>query len=154
MSVSIGRLRGGFCVYWTDEAGKRTRHQLKARTRKEAEAEAVEVFRRVTYANAPRGATVADLWAEYVRDLGDKPTAKTMEYTGKAVLPHFGAYLPEDVDKALCVAYARAREADGKSQGTVWTELGHLQTALKFAQKVRRIDRAPAIWRPSKPESD
>lgn len=152
--ISIGRLRGGFCVYWPGPDGKRRRYQLEARNRKEAEAEAVALYRRVTYAEAPRGATVADLWREYIEDLGDKPTAKTMGYTGQAILPHFGAYQPEDITKALCMAYAAAREADGKSQGTIWTELGHLQSALKFAQKVRRIDRAPTIWRPAKPETD
>lgn len=151
--ITIGRLRGGFCVYWT-AAGKRRRYQLAAGTRKEAEAEAVEVYRRITHAERPRGATVADLWSEYIEDLGDKPTAKTMGFTGKAVLPHFGAYLPEHVDKALCMAYTAAREAQGISQGSVWTELGHLQTALNFAAKIRRIDRAPKIWRPAKPESD
>ncbi|ETA54011.2 tyrosine-type recombinase/integrase [Ponticoccus alexandrii] len=152
--ISIGRFRGGFCVYWRKPDGKRTRHGLAARTREDAEAEAIEVYRRVTYASAPRGATVADLWAEYVEDLGDKPTATTMGYTGKAILPHFGAYLPENITKVLCVSYARTRADAGKSQGTIWTELGHLQTALNFARDVRRIDRAPKIWRPAKPEKD
>jgi integrase len=152
--ISIGRLRGGFCVYWPGPDGKRKRYQLEARTRKEAEAEAVETYRRVTYAEAPKGATVADLWHEYIEDLGGKPTAKTMGYTGKAILSHFGAYQPQDITKALCVEYERGRAAQGISQGSIWTELGHLQSALKFAQKVRRIDRAPTIWRPAKPESD
>ncbi|WHZ33457.1 site-specific integrase [Sagittula sp. MA-2] len=152
--ISIGRLRGGFCVYWPGADGKRRRHRLEARTRKEAEAEAVEVYRRITFVERPSDPTVSDLWAEYVEDLGDKPTATTMGYTGKAILPHFGAYTPENIDKALCVQYERLRVSQGISQGSIWTELGHLQSALKFAAKVRRIKLAPTIWRPAKPAGD
>ena len=152
--ITIGRLRGGFCVYWYNDDGTRRRHQLKARTREDAEAEAVEVYRTKTYATRQRGATVAELWADYVKDLGSKPTAKTMGYTGKAVLDHFGAHLPENIDKPMCVAYLDKRLKAGKSQGTVWTELGHLQSTMNFAEQTRRIDRAPRIWRPAKPEKD
>nr|WP_321509316.1 site-specific integrase [uncultured Celeribacter sp.] len=154
--ISIGRLRGGFCVSWRDpETGKRKRYQLKARTRKEAEPEAIEVYRREAFKAKPAGSRVKDIWAAYVEDLGDKPTAKTMGYTGKAILPHFGDYLPEDIDKQLCTAYRRAREADGKSVGTIWTELGHLQSALNFGRTVRMYNGlAPHIWRPAKPETD
>jgi integrase len=151
--ISIGRLRGGFCVYWRDPDGRRRRHQLAARTRAEAEAEAVAVYRRETQ-KQHRPATVADLWQAYVEDLGDKPTARTMGYTGRAILPHFGAHTADTIDKALCLAYADKRRAAGVSQGTIWTELGHLQSALRFAQKTRLIDRAPTTWRPAKPESD
>jgi integrase len=90
----------------------------------------------------------------YRTDLGDKPTAKTMGYTGKAVLAHFGPYRPDQIDKALCRSYASKRIAEGKSVGTVWTELGHLQSTMNFARDVNIIDRAPRIWRPVKPETD
>lgn len=152
--INLGRLRGGFCVYWTGPDGKRTRRQLAACTRKEAEAEAIEVYRRATYADRTRGASVADIWRAYLNDLGDKPTATTMGYTGKAILPFFGPYRPEDLTKAICRDYAARRYQDGKSQGTVWTEIGHLQTALNHAYNIRTIDRAPKLWRPEKPERD
>lgn len=150
MQLKIGRLKGGLCVYWY-ENGKRVRYQLDARDRAAAEAEAIEVYRRVKYATRPRGQTIAEIWQAYKEDLGDRPTAKTMQYTGKAILPHFGHYRPEDVTKAMCVAYVDKRDA---KQGTVWTELGHLQSALNFAAKTRMIDRAPKVWRPQKPDSD
>lgn len=153
--ISIGKLRGGLCVYWADEDGKRRRIQLKARTRAEAEAEAIEVFKRETYRSRPTGQTVAQMWEAYVDDLGDKPTAKTMKYTGKAVLPHFGAFLPENITKALCQDYSKRRYDQGKSQGTVWTELGHLQSTLKHAKKTGSLQGdVPHIWRPVKPETD
>jgi len=151
--ISIGRLRGGFCVYWRDESGKRTRRQLAARTRAEAEAEGLKVYR-AAIASTTHSETVADLWEIYRADLGDKPTAKTMTYTGKAVLAHFGAYTPGQITKGMCEDYARKRIDDGKSIGTVWTELGHLRSAMRFAEDIRAIERAPRIWRPEKPQTD
>ena len=147
-NISIGRLRGGFCVYWRDDTGRR-RYQLEARTKAEAEAEAIEVYRTKTYASRTRGQTIAEIWEAYREDLGDKPTGKTMGYTGKAILPFFGAHSPDHLTKTLCKAYAAARMGAGKKQGTVWTELGHLQSALNFHSRT-----APKIWRPEKPETD
>lgn len=149
--ISIGRLRGGYCVFWTGTDGKRTRHQLKARTRAEAEAEAIDVYRLKHFAQAQTGATVAELWDEYRRDLGDKPTAKTMGYTGKAVLTHFGHYRPDQITTELCRTYARARMAAGISQGAVHTELGHLRSTMTWAERNRMIEAAPHIERPAKP---
>ena len=152
--ISIGRFRGGLCVYWWRD-GKRIRHQLKARTPKDAEAEAVEVYRKENYKAQPVGLTVSEIWATYVADLGDKPTATTMGYTGKAVLPFFGAYTPQSITKELCREYARERATAGKKQGTIWTELGHLASALSFGSKTRMVEGpAPHIWRPAKPETD
>lgn len=150
MQVRVGRFRGGYCAYWWVN-GKRTRRQLDARTRKEAEAEALEVYRAATFASRPKDPTVAEIWEAYREDLGDKPTAETMRWTGKAILPHFGAYRPEDIGKPLCVQYFDSRTKEGKSQGTVWTELGHLQSALNFHFGKAK---APKIWRPTKPQSD
>lgn len=135
--ISIGRLRGGFCVYWRDPStGRRARHKLEARTRAEAEAEAVGVYLRHAMANAPRGRTVADLWEAYREDLGSKPTATTMSYTGKAVQEHFGAYTPEQITKGMCVDYAEKRAEDGKNQGTIWTDLRHTAAVTMLSEAV------------------
>lgn len=149
--ISIGRLRGGFCVYWTGSDGKRTRHQLAARSRAEAEAEAIDVYRREHYAKREKGASVAELWEAYRADLGDRPTGATMGYTGKAVLAHFGHYRPDQVTNELCRSYTRKRTEAGISQGAVHTELGHLRSALSWAEKNRLIDAAPHVERPPKP---
>lgn len=148
---SIGRLRGGFCVYWHDETGRRIRHQLQARTRAESEAEALDLYRAKRFVQSQTGATVAQIWDEYRKDLGDRPTAKTMGYTGKAVLAHFGHYRPDQITTELCRAYARDRMAKRISQGAVHTELGHLRSAMTWAEKNRVITAAPHIERPSKP---
>lgn len=149
--ISIGRLRGGLCVYWTGPDGKRIRHQLSSRTRKEAEAEALEVYRAATYASRPKDPTISEIWQSYRDDLGDKPTGVTMGYTGKAILPFFGSLRPEDITKPLCRAYDASRRDEGKSQGTIHTELGHLQSALNFHFGKYK---APKLWRPAKPQTD
>ena len=77
-----------------------------------------------------------------------------MGYTGKAILPHFGHFQPDQITKAMCIQYASLREEAGKSQGTIWTELGHLQSALNFAAKSQIISQSPKIWRPTKPQKD
>ncbi|MFE3839190.1 tyrosine-type recombinase/integrase [Pseudogemmobacter sonorensis] len=91
------------------------------------------------------------LWDGYRRDLGGKPTAETMGYTGKAVLAHFGAYRPDQITTELCRAYARDRMAAGISQGSVHTELGHLRSTMTWAERNRLIEAAPHIERPAKP---
>lgn len=148
--ISIGRFRGGFCVYWS-EGGKRRRYQLTALTRAEAEPEAIDLYREKTLSQRREKSTVADIWETYRIDLGDRPTAKTIHYTGKSVLAHFGAYRPDQITTKLCRQYADKRTTAGKSQGTVHTELGHLRSALRFAVRERIIDRAPSIERPAKP---
>jgi len=72
----------------------------------------------------------------------------------KALLATFGHHTPDNIDRAMCQAYARQRAAQGRSQGTTWTELGYLQSALNWAREVRMIERAPKVWRPAKPEAD
>ncbi|GLP88540.1 hypothetical protein GCM10007921_41030 [Tritonibacter mobilis] len=59
--VNIGRLRGGLCVYWTGPDGKRVRRKLEARTRKEAESEAIEVYRAATFSSRPQNPTIAQI---------------------------------------------------------------------------------------------
>ncbi len=44
-----------------------------------------------------------------------------------------------------------ARRAAGRGDGTIWTELGHLRTALRWAEARRMIAHAPPIERPPKP---
>lgn len=77
-----------------------------------------------------------------------------MGHTGKSILPYFGAYRPEHITRDLCRGYAAMRSDQGKAQGTVWTELGHLRSALKWAHKMQWISQTPHVWRPEKPQTD
>jgi integrase len=147
--VSIGRFRGGFCVYWHEADGRRRRYHLAARDRKAAEAEALDVYRRETLTRGDP--TVATLWAEYRAHLGNRPTGKTVEYTGIPILEHFGALRPDQIEVHHCRSYAAKRKKQGIKVGSAWTELGHLRSCLNWSAKVRAIERAPYIELPQKP---
>lgn len=145
----IGRLKGRFVITWRDDTGTRRRYRLDALTTKEAEAEAIDVIRRE---NPPRDdLTVDGLWAAYRKHLGDRPAGVTMGYTGKAILPHFGALRPDQITTDHCRAYMTARTKAGIKTGSTWTELGHLRSCLTWAEKTGLIARAPYIDRPQKP---
>lgn len=144
----IGRLNGRFVVTWHDGSTRR-RYRLDALTPKDAEREAIDIIRRETLPRA--SVTVADLWNAYCLDRKGRSIATTMKYTGRAVLPYFGALRPDQIDTGHCRGYAAARKKSGLTQGTVWTELGHLRTVMRWSEAARLIDRAPQIERPSKP---
>jgi len=146
--ITIGKLRGGFCVTWY-ENGRRRRFQLEARNRKEAKAEGIDVYNKETA--RPSAPTVADLWKKYVDERKDRPVAKTMIYTGKPVLKHFGALRADQIEAKCCRDYADIRYKSNVKPGTVWTELGHLTTVLNWAKSARLIEHVPSISRPQKP---
>lgn len=149
--ITIGRLRGGFAVSWYVE-GKRKRYQLKARNRKEAEAEGRDVY--LKNSTAPNGDKVADTWQAYVKWLGSKPTATTMGYTGKAILNHFGELRPDQITEDDCKSYIKKRTVDGIKIGSIHTELGHLRSTMNWGFKKGRLSRVPEITLPPKPDSD
>jgi integrase len=148
--ITIGRLRGGFCVQWHEPDGRRRRYQLKALTRTAAEAEGRDRYLRET-ATGPT-LTVQTIWAAYLEHLGTKPTAKTMRSTGRSILPVFGALRPDLITIDDSRDYFRAKIGT-KKIGTIHTELGHLRSALRWARKLNLIDRLPHIELPPKPDS-
>ena len=151
MQINIGRFRGGYCVYWT-ENGKRRRYQLAARTRAQAEAEGRDRYLKETKPTG--GLTVAQLWEGYRTHLGTKKTAETMRWTGKAVLKKFGELRPDQITIEDCRDYLATRTHEGRTIGTVHTELGHLRSTVRWAMKVNHIDRCPRIELPPKPVAD
>ncbi len=149
----IGRLNGRYVVTWWVD-GKRRRHRLDAQSRKEAEAEAIDVIRRETI--RPNTVTVADLWEAYRKEKNGRRVAVAMKFDWVALGPHFGHLTKEQVTVDACRAYVASRKATlikrhGKDvpihDGTIWTELGHLRTVLRWAYG----EGAPKIERPAKP---
>lgn len=94
---------------------------------------------------------MSDLWSAYRDHLGERPSAKTLGYTGKAVLAHFGALRPDQISVQDCRAYITLRTKQGRKRGAIWTELGHLRSCFTWSEKVGLIERAPYIERPQKP---
>ena len=144
------RYKGRFAVQWHDERG---RHRTSLGTDSRAEAD-----RRLARFTADREAerryaaiTIADAWEGYRQSLGAKPAATTMGYEWRSLGPRLGARSAADITEADCNAYVAARRAQGRSDGTIWTELGRLRSALRWAENKRLIDRAPKIYRPAAP---
>lgn len=155
-SYAVGRLHGGFAVYWWAD-GKRRRFRLEARTRKEAEAEALDRYRRENVKAA--GDTVKELWGLYREEKDGRRVADAMKHEERFIIEHFGHLRPDQISVDTCRAYAAKRRAmtpKGKTtpthDGTIWTELGHLRTVMLWAVKRGKITRAPEIERPAKPQ--
>lgn len=151
----IGRLNGRYVVTWWID-GKRRRYRLDAQSRKEAEAEAIDVIRKETV--RPKTVTIADLWEAYRKEKEPRRVSVAMKFDWVAVGPHFGHLTKDQVTVEVCRAYIKSRRdtmlprGPGKPprpvhDGTIWTEMGHLRTVLRWAYG----DAAPRIERPAKP---
>ena len=144
----IGRLNGGFVVTWWVD-GKRRRYRLAAQSRTEAEGEAADRIRTERAKSA--GSTIAELWELYRIEKKGRRIADAMKFEWRKMAPFFGNLRPDQVTIDLCRAYAEARRAVGKQDGTIWTELGHLRTVFLWAEKRRLIAFAVPVERPAKP---
>ena len=77
--------------------------------------------------------------------------AITMGFEGRSLLPVLGHLRPDQLERLHVQDYIAARRKAGRKDGTIWTELGHLRTSLRWAVDNRMIDHAPKIERPPKP---
>jgi integrase len=144
----IGRLKGGFAVTWI-EGGKRRRFKLDAATAREADAEARGVY--AAAQSLRPEITVTDVWQAYRADVAGRPVARSLDWRAGVILPAFGHLSPGAITAEDCRAHIARRRAQGRADGTIWTEMGLLRNALAWAVKRRMIDRAPHIERPPKP---
>lgn len=144
----ITRLRGGFALTF-DRDGRRHRHTLNTSDPREAQQLAPTIYAELT---KPKGRRVVDLWKAYEVEKEGRAVLETMKYTWKALEPHFGHREGDSVTLDDCRHYTAKRRKLGRSDGSIHTELGHLRTVLKWAEKRRLIPRAPDIDRPKKPE--
>jgi integrase len=142
--------RGKFAVEWY-EGGQRFRRSLRTAVRGDVQSALRRFIAEYETERRPSSITVAYAWDGYRKALGDKPAAVTMGHEWKAVGPFFGETAADALTEADCQSYAALRRAKGRSDGTIWTELGHLRSALKWAEKKNLILKAPAITRPERP---
>lgn len=146
----IGTLKGRFVVMWNDEDGKRRRYRLEAHTAKEAEREARDLI--LTLEAPAAGATVAQIWEAYQREVAGRRQEAKLKQVGKNVLPVFGHLSAEQVTVADCRAYIARRRGVGRMDATIRTEMGCLRTALSWAMKSRLISSLPRIELPPTPQ--
>lgn len=74
-----------------------------------------------------------------------------MAQTGKNVLPDFGHLSAAHASIEDCRRFIAKRRKDGRKDATIRTEFGCLRTALRWAEKSKLIDAAPAIELPQTP---
>jgi integrase len=144
------RFRGKFAVTW-NEGGRRFRHSLRVDSRAEADQRlALFIAAQAAAAAVGKGSayTVADAWVGYTKALGAKPSAVTASHQWKAIAPAFGERNASTLTEDDCQRYIEARQGQGRSDSTIWSELSRLRSALKWAENKRLIDRAPKIWLP------
>jgi integrase len=145
----VGWLNGKCVLVWRDASGKRKRYSLGTTDPREAQRRAPAVYVELT---RPLGKTVADLWEAYVADRQGRAILATMQHTWKALSHRFGPMEGDRITIADCRAHVEERRKANIKDGTLVTELGHLRTVLRWAEKQGLIDRAPYIERPSAPK--
>lgn len=142
--------RSHYYAAWR-ESGATRRCALRTNDRQTAE-QALRAFaEQYEAANRPEQITVEFVWNGYQESLGEKPAATTMRYEWKSVGPFFCNMLAEAIREEDCLSYRAQRSSAGRRDGTIWTELGRLRSALRWAEKRGIICKAPAIFRPPMP---
>lgn len=156
----LGRLRGEFVAVYYDDAGKRHRNTLGTDNKVAAQ---TAIDKLNAEAERAPGQTVETLWNAYREEKRGRRIAASMLTTWKALKGTFAAREAEAIGDETCQDYIRMRRQptekignrpaypNGRSDGTIWTELNHLRIVMGWAVKRGRIARAPYISMPPKP---
>ncbi len=147
--LRLGRLKGRWTVSW-DEGGRRRRFRLEAGDDKGAEREAIDRYRLEQIGRDTR-VTIGEIWESYRAEKQGRRVADAMRLEAAQIGPRFFHLRPDQISVAMVREHIAARRAAGRGDGTIWTELGHLRTALRWAEARRIIAHAPPIERPPKP---
>lgn len=93
-------------------------------------------------ATAPRaaGSTIAHLIDAYLDARRDRASYKSMVCIGRLLKEHFGHLEPRMISQPLINAYARHRQAQGRSGSTIATDLITLRSAVTYCREQRMTD--------------
>jgi len=144
----ITKFRGKFALTF-EQNEKRRRYSLGTDNRREAEKIAPAIYAELT---RPTSDKIDDLWQAYQQDKADRVITKRMVYSWLALVKYFGSRLASTLTVADSREYLKRRKVDGRSDGTILTELNHLRIILNWAVKQGYIEKAPYIEMPRKPE--
>jgi integrase len=144
--------RGKFAAEWIDErTGKRRRRLLGTDDPAEVERRCLELGEEIAREARPATVTIEYAWKGKVASLGNRPGAKAMNWSWKAIGPFWGRLPADSVTEELCNEYVALRRAAGIKDGTTWLELSRLRAALRWAEKKNLISKAPFVWKPPTP---
>jgi integrase len=144
------KYRGKYAVTWVDEAGGRQRRSLGTTDRAEADRLLIH-FEIAQTRQTAEPQTIGTIWAAYRKHAEGRPVATTMGHEEKALKERFFHLPPEGLKESLVDEHIAKRREQGRSDGTIWTELGHLRIALSWAVKKGLIEKAPYVKRPQQP---
>lgn len=101
----------------------------------------------------PAEVTLRELWKLYSEDPKNvgKPQVRTNGYHIN-LMTELADVAVSEIDEARCDAYVERRRAEGCSDNTIINALTYAATVLNWAEKSKRIDRAPHIWKPRRPD--
>lgn len=138
-------------VVWRDAEGPH-RRRLDAYTEADGRIALDRFVGRIEVLKDRTQITVGQLFDAYVMDREkDGKLIATFKDNWKALAPRFSKMQLGHITADVCRDYATHRFEQGRSAGTVWTELTRLRSCLNWAQKRRLIDVAPYVWCPQKP---
>lgn len=166
----LQKFRGGFAISVYENGKRISRQKLESSDQTSA---SEEFHRIVQEAKRPVDPDVSAIWQAYMDDKAGRRIAVTMSYLRRRVLPFFGRLRPNEITRKTCRAYIEMRRTDmrgsaeqrerfeargqtlvrGVGDYTIRTELGHLRTALLWAEKDGMISRAPWIEMPPVPQA-
>ena len=151
-AYSLQRLGSQAVAVWRDEQGKRHRYRLGACSDESEARSALVAFSAARQGVGPR-LTCADLFVAYATDREkDGKLIANIRHHWKALGPMFAAVEVAKVTEDLCRLYAADRLHQGRSQGTVWTELLQLRTLINWGADRNMVSPRPKTWMPQKPQ--
>ncbi len=168
-SYRLGKLKGEWCVTWTEE-GQRRRFRLGVsikRPKADAQAALTDfVLSREAAETKKSGPLTLDQIFDLYRDKLRKEgkSDERAKWAWVALKPVFGGLTPDKVDieidvdtgggkverLTLCHRFAVLRAEKGIARDTIWSNLTTLRTAIKFAFDRNLITKRPYVWSPSK----
>jgi integrase len=76
--------------------------------------------------------TVAQVVEAYKDANKHKPSHRTMVSSWKSAAGHFSSYRPDQIDRAICVAFIKKRREQGISNETIRHEIGVVRSAIRW----------------------
>ncbi|EJF91640.1 site-specific integrase [Bartonella tamiae] len=144
---TITKLRGKLALTF-EYGGKRKRYSLNTSDRHEAEKIAPAIYAELTRTNND---LIDGLFSSYRKEKVGRVIANNMQWSWKALEQHFSGRYASSLVLSDSRAYIEKRRKQGKSDGTIHTELNHLRIVLNWASKHGIIEKAPFIELPKAP---
>lgn len=146
MRWRLTKHKAGFvCIIY--EGSNRRRIALKAPNKWLAQAEASDLVADIERRKPKEVLTVAEILRAYL-DQTEAICKQDMGYRAKSVIEMLGGLMPDSITETVCKNYAGDRK---RSAGTLRSELGIMNTALRWAKKKKLITEAPYVWMPPSP---